>query len=40
MKFTFEHFDHALVDLMYVAICAGCVGSVLYVVATLATGQL
>jgi hypothetical protein len=40
MKFTFERIDHALADLVYVAVCVGCAGCVLYVVATLAAAAV
>jgi hypothetical protein len=36
MKFIPRRVDHGLANLVYVAVCAGCTGCVLYLVATLA----
>lgn len=35
MKFIPQRFDHGLVNLVYVAVCAGCTGCVLYVATAL-----
>lgn len=40
MKFIPERLDHGWASLVYVAVCAGCTGCVLYVVATLAAPGL
>ena len=40
MKFIPERFDQGLASLVYVAVCAGCTGCVLYVVAALAAAGL
>ncbi len=40
MKFIPERLDQGLASLVYVAICAGCTGCLLYVVAALAAAGL
>jgi hypothetical protein len=40
MKFIPERLDQGLTSLVYVAVCAGCTGCVLYVVAALAAAGL
>ena len=40
MKFILDRIDPAVANLVYVVVCVGCTGCVLYVVATLSAGQV